>query len=90
MAKPILSKDGSARGTSYLAIAGVQNGNLVLLGDLEPDDPATKTKMESDAKGLMTPGNPIHVVQVTVIGRYMKLEGAQLAPVIVRVPEDGF
>lgn len=83
MAKPTVSREGAIPGTEYLAVAQSIHGKLVILGDLEPSNDKTKVELASAITDLATPGSPMHLLRVVVIGRCLRLEGEQVEPSII-------
>jgi hypothetical protein len=80
--KPHMPKDGAPIGTTFLAVATVEHGNMVILGDLVGK--TADTSLESACRDLASPGRPMHIVEVRVVARILRLDPGDIEPSVER------
>lgn len=88
MLKTAVSREGAEPGTEYLAVAKAIHGKMVILGDLESSNESNMERLQASVRELVTPGGPMHLVKVTVIGRSLSLDGEFIEPSIVKSNND--
>jgi hypothetical protein len=65
-------EDGVPLDTTFLAVATVMHGEVMLLGSLQ--DTSKKDELVAAMRDQVSPGRPMHLVEVKIVARVIQTE----------------